>query len=195
MDGRKHPDDLDPTWYGHSIGHWDNQTLVCRTRLDSTISSGSTAWGHPHTEKLHTIERYTRTDLGTMAIEVTIDGSRRLHQALSPCRSAGPASLAGTEDFSEYICQEENTDVEHLSEPGAGSRRRRAVGRKCAASTHKTWRSVPPGRWRSRSRSKKEVRLVTAIISLTPRVKSPWLYNPPPALRPRRNPGKVRMHG
>ena len=27
----KHPDDPDPTWYGHSIGHWEGETLVVDT--------------------------------------------------------------------------------------------------------------------------------------------------------------------
>ena len=29
--------------------------------------------GHPHTEQLHTVERYMRTDLGNMTIEVDIN--------------------------------------------------------------------------------------------------------------------------
>ena len=68
----KHPDDPDPTWYGHSIGHWEGNTLVV-----DTVGFNDKFWfdykGHPHTEKLHTIERYSRTDLGHMSIEVTID--------------------------------------------------------------------------------------------------------------------------
>ena len=68
----KHPDDPDPAWYGHSIGRWDKDTLV----VDS-VGFNDKFWfdylGHPHTEKLHTIERYTRTDLGNLTIEVTID--------------------------------------------------------------------------------------------------------------------------
>ena len=31
MDGRKHPADPDPTWYGHSIGRWEGDTLVVDT--------------------------------------------------------------------------------------------------------------------------------------------------------------------
>src|SRR5688572_637213 len=30
-DGRKHPPDLDPTWLGHSVGHWEGDTLVVDT--------------------------------------------------------------------------------------------------------------------------------------------------------------------
>jgi len=28
MDGRGHPDDFDPSYVGHSIGHWEGDTLV-----------------------------------------------------------------------------------------------------------------------------------------------------------------------
>ena len=72
VDGRKHPDDPDPTWYGHSVGHWEGDTLVI-----DTVGFNDKFWfdfgGHPHTEKLHTIERWTRTDLGTLVNQVTID--------------------------------------------------------------------------------------------------------------------------
>jgi len=56
----KHPEDPDPTWYGHSVGHWEGNTLVV-----DTIGFNDKFWfdykGHPHREKLHTVERYTRT--------------------------------------------------------------------------------------------------------------------------------------
>jgi hypothetical protein len=59
MDGRQHPAELDPTWWGHSIGRWDGDTLVI-----DTVGFNGKSWfdnkGHPHTERLHTIERWTR---------------------------------------------------------------------------------------------------------------------------------------
>jgi len=71
MDGRAHPDP-DPTWYGHSVGHWEGDTLVI-----DTVGYNDKFWfdfrGHPHTEQLHTIERYTRKNLGTLVNEITID--------------------------------------------------------------------------------------------------------------------------
>jgi hypothetical protein len=52
IDGRPHPKDPDPTWYGHSIGRWDGDTLV----VDS-VGFNDKFWfdfkGHPHTERLH----------------------------------------------------------------------------------------------------------------------------------------------
>lgn len=72
MDGRAHPKDPNPNWLGHSIGHWEGKTLV----VDS-VGFNDRTWlddaGHPHTEQLHVIERFTRTDPMTMTYEVIID--------------------------------------------------------------------------------------------------------------------------
>jgi len=93
----KHPDDPDPTWYGHSVGFNDKFWFDYK--------------GHPHTEKLHTIERYTRTDLGHMAIEVTIDDPGAYAK---PFTTAGKATLMPGTELLEYICQENNQDLPWL---------------------------------------------------------------------------------
>ena len=105
MDGRTHPPDPDPTWYGHSIGSWEGDTLVI-----DTVGYNDRFWfdrrGHPHTERLHTIERWTRKDLGTMENKVTID---------DPGSYSKPFTLTFTavlsppgDELLEYICQETN---------------------------------------------------------------------------------------
>jgi hypothetical protein len=72
MDGRAHPNDPNPDWLGHSIGHWDGSTLVV-----DTVGFNDKTWlddaGHPHTEQLHVIERFTRTAPAAMKYEVVID--------------------------------------------------------------------------------------------------------------------------
>jgi hypothetical protein len=109
----KHPDDPDPTWYGHSIGRWDKDTLVV-----DTVGFNDKFWfdylGHPHTEKLHTIERYTRTDLGNMTIEVTIDDPGAYAK---PFTTTGRARLQPNTELIEYICQENNIDLVHVNAP------------------------------------------------------------------------------
>jgi len=113
MDGRKHPDDPDPTWYGHSIGKWEDDTLVV-----DTVGFNDKFWfdfrGHPHTEKLHTIERYTRTDLGHLENKVTIDDPGAYSR---PFTVTFTARLRPNEELMEYICQENNQDVKHLTGP------------------------------------------------------------------------------
>ena len=112
----KHPDDPDPTWYGHSIGHWEGNTLVV-----DTVGFNDKFWfdykGHPHTEKLHTIERYSRTDLGHMSIEVTIDDPGAYTK---PFTTVGKAVLMPGTELLEYICQENNQDLPLLSGPARG---------------------------------------------------------------------------
>lgn len=113
MDGRKHPDDPDPTWYGHSIGHWEGDTLVV-----DTVGFNDKFWfdfaGHPHTEKLHTIERYTRPDLGTLVEEVTIDDPGAYEK---PFTIIGRNRLDPEGEIMEYICQENNQDPTHIVGP------------------------------------------------------------------------------
>jgi hypothetical protein len=107
----KHPADPDPTWYGHSIGSWDGDTLVV-----DTVGFNDKFWfdfkGHPHTEQLHTIERYTRKDFGTLENKVTIidpgDYSR-------PFTVTFDARLRPHEELMEYICQENQQDAQHMS--------------------------------------------------------------------------------
>jgi len=116
MDGRKHPEDPDPAWYGNSIGRWDGPAWVI-----DTVGFKDKFWfdyvGHPHTEKLHTIERYTRTDLGNMSIEVTIDDPGAYAK---PFTTVGRARLMAGTELMEYICQEDNYDLQHISGPAQG---------------------------------------------------------------------------
>ncbi len=110
----KHPDDPDPTWYGHSIGHFDGETLVV-----DTVGFNDKFWfdylGHPHTEQLHTVERYTRTDAATMHIEVTINDPGAYTKSFT---TQGTARIQPPGDeILEYICQENNIDLVHVNAP------------------------------------------------------------------------------
>jgi hypothetical protein len=104
MDGRKHPETLTPSYYGHSIGSWEGDTLVV-----DTVGFNEGFWidrGQlPHTSQLHLIEKYTRTALDTMKYELTIDDPGAYTSTFT-----GVSNLRwenGTELF-EYVCQQEN---------------------------------------------------------------------------------------
>jgi hypothetical protein len=58
-DGRPHPPDPDPTFHGHSIGHWEGQTLVVDTVavLPQSYLAIDEAIGVPNNGDLHVIER------------------------------------------------------------------------------------------------------------------------------------------
>ena len=106
MDGRKHPAELDPTWFGHSIGSYDGKdTLVI-----DTVGFNDKFWfdrqGTPHTEQLHTVERWTRVNEGTLRNEVTIDDPGAYSK---PFVTTWTARLAAPGDeIMENICQENN---------------------------------------------------------------------------------------
>jgi hypothetical protein len=113
MDGRKHPPDPDPTWYGHSIGRREGDALVV-----DTVGFNDKFWfdfvGHPHTEQLHTVERYRRTGLGTLREEVTIDDPGAYTR---PFTVSGSHRLLLHDELMEYVCQENERDTKHLSGP------------------------------------------------------------------------------
>ena len=71
-DGRPHPKDPNPSFLGDSVGRWDGDTLVV-----DVVGFNEATWldqaGHPHTEALHIVERFTRTNETTLHYEVTID--------------------------------------------------------------------------------------------------------------------------
>ena len=110
MDGRAHPADPDPTWYGHSVGTWDGDTLV----VDST-GFNDKFWfdfaGHPHTEKLHVVERFRRPNFDTLAYDVTIDDPGAYTR---PFVMHGKSAYQPDTELMEYICNENNQDVSHI---------------------------------------------------------------------------------
>jgi hypothetical protein len=104
MDGRPHPKDLVPSYYGHSTGRWEGDTLIV-----DTVGFNENFWldryGFPHTDRLHLIERFTRTDSNTIKYEVTVDDSGAY---TAPWTSGFYLFWdAGLELF-EYVCQENN---------------------------------------------------------------------------------------
>jgi hypothetical protein len=108
MDGRSHPADFAPTYYGHSIGWWDGDTLVV-----DTIGFNERFWldrrGLPHTNQMHTIEKFTRTHQNAIAYEITVDDPGAYTAPWT-----GKFNLrweAGTELF-EYMCQQANYATE-----------------------------------------------------------------------------------
>jgi hypothetical protein len=111
MDGRGHPKDLDPTWFGDSTGKWDGDTLVV-----DTVGFNDKAWfdsaAHPHTEKLHITERYRRKDVGHLDFEVTIDDPGAYTR---PFTLYGHSHLLENTEIMEYICLEDHQqDLTHI---------------------------------------------------------------------------------
>ncbi len=111
MDGRGHPKDLDPTWFGDSIGKWDGDTLVV-----DTVGFNDKFWfddaAHPHTEQMHVTERYRRTDFAHLDFEITIDDPGAYTR---PFTLYGHSPLLVNTEIMEYVCNENNVrDLPHI---------------------------------------------------------------------------------
>lgn len=93
-----------PTWFGDSVGHWDGDTLV----VDTTNFNGLTRLdtvGHPHSDQLHVTERFTRTDAGHLAYQMTIDDPKTYTKPLTSNRTF---TLRTDWEILEYSCEENN---------------------------------------------------------------------------------------
>jgi hypothetical protein len=114
MDGRAHPQGskLNPTYFGHSTGRWEGDTLVI-----DTVGYNERTWlgfnGFFHTDELHTIERITRPDYDTLRYEVTIDDPGAYSRSWD---MAWNIRWAQGQEMQEYICQEENQFLTDLKD-------------------------------------------------------------------------------
>jgi hypothetical protein len=111
LDRSAHPKELDvDLWYGDSIGRWEGDTLVV-----DRVGFNERLWvdpgAHPHSDKLHVIERYSRPDLGHLEKDVTVEDPGVLAK---PWTFKSVADLAAGEEIREFICAENNRDVPHL---------------------------------------------------------------------------------
>lgn len=109
IDG-KHPANPDPLWMGHSIGKWEGDTLVVDTvgLNDQTWLNGQ---GVPHSDALHVIERMTRTDLGHLEIDITLEDPKAFTKPHTYHRTY---LYRPTWEIEEYVCNEFNVDKDHL---------------------------------------------------------------------------------
>ena len=71
-DGRRHPDDLAPTYLGHSVGYWDGDTLVVDVR-GFTDNTWLDIAGNPHSGQMRVIERFTRIAYDRLEFQFTIE--------------------------------------------------------------------------------------------------------------------------
>ena len=107
-DRREHPkgDALNPTYLGDSVGHYEDngQTLVV-----DVVGFNENSWldyfGHPHTDLLHVIEKFSRPNKGTLHYEAMFDDPGAYTK---PFNVAWDITWNPTGEITEYICQENN---------------------------------------------------------------------------------------
>lgn len=105
-DGRKHPPDPDPTFQGHSIGHWEGDTLVVDTV--GFIPNSLIAPGIGHSDQMHIIEHIRKVSPDTMVIKTTIIDPKVL---LAPWTVSRNYKRHKDWDLEEYVCMQNNRDA------------------------------------------------------------------------------------
>ncbi len=115
LDGRALPnsEDVTPTYWGYSSGHWDGDTLVVESNAFNErfwFSGG----GLPHTETLRLTERFSRPDFNTLKYEVTVNDPGTYTR---PWSSSWTLSWVAGRDIQEYFCQDDSQDERHMVGP------------------------------------------------------------------------------
>jgi hypothetical protein len=98
------PPDAQPTWQGYSIGRWDGDALVVQTAGFNGLTWLDMS-GHPATDALRVTERFTRTSVGRMDLEVTIDDPKAYTR---PWTVRQTLRLLPEDELIEHICEENN---------------------------------------------------------------------------------------
>ena len=120
LDGRPHPPSHIRQWLGHSIGHWEGDTLVVDT---TNFSTGTSFYGS--SENLHLVERYTRAGADLVMYEVTVEDPSVW---VSPWTVEIPLTLVDNQSNQIYeaACHEGNYAMVSIL---AGARNLEAQGR------------------------------------------------------------------
>ncbi len=114
MDGRKFPegDALNPTYLGYSIGRWEGDTLVVENK-GFNENTWLDYFGHPHTDQMHVVERWTRPNKQTLHYQATITDPGAYSR---PFTVAWDVPWSPNAELPEYICQENNRYLNRLED-------------------------------------------------------------------------------
>ncbi len=79
-DGRPHPADPDPSFHGHSIGHWEGNSLLVDTvaLLPQAFLAVNEAVGIPNNGDMHIVEHFHLLNPDTLADDLEITANKLL---------------------------------------------------------------------------------------------------------------------
>jgi len=110
-DGRKLPEDPQPSWLGYSVGQWEGDSFVVHT-----IGFNDRGWldarGHTHGEKMRLTERFRRPDFGHMELQITVDDPGTYTR---PFTIQLKQNLMPDTDLLESACAENEKDAAHAA--------------------------------------------------------------------------------
>ena len=103
----KHPDDMEPSYVGDAVGHWEGDTLVVDVAGFKEQNEGVSI----HSEAYHVVERFTRVDYNTIDYQATVEDPKALTK---PYTIRSKIMLRPGTRIREYVCEENNQDPEHF---------------------------------------------------------------------------------
>jgi hypothetical protein len=106
-DGRPHPADPDPSFHGHSIGHWEGDTLVIDTvaLLPQAYLAVNEAVGVPNNGDMHIVERMHLMGPDTLADDLVINADKLLSKPWATTRKYY-RQRAQKYDIIEGVCEQ-----------------------------------------------------------------------------------------
>jgi hypothetical protein len=108
VDGRSHPQHIEPSYFGNGIGSWDGDTLV----IDSIGFKDRLSWidddAHPHSDQMHVVERWRRIDADHLDHTVWVEDPKFYTKPWTFHRVF--TSMPKGQEIMEYACDENNLD-------------------------------------------------------------------------------------
>ena len=108
VDGRDHPKDVEPSFFGNGVGRWDRDTLV----IDSVGFKDKLSWldddAHPHSDAMHVVERWWRPDAEHLAHEVSVEDPKFYTKPFTFDRVF--THMQPGQELMEFACDENNLD-------------------------------------------------------------------------------------
>jgi hypothetical protein len=109
LDGRKHPQSLEPTWMGRSIGWYEGETLVIDTKGFNGRINLDVGGQHPTSDALRIVERLRYLDANRIAHEIMIEDTKIYTRPIANSRTW--VRMKPGEELMEYWCMENNKDL------------------------------------------------------------------------------------
>lgn len=104
LDGRKMPNDFDPSYFGYSTGHWEGDTLVVETvnlRDDTVLDR----YGSPHSDAMRISERIRLTAPDVLEDKIIVYDSKAFTKPWEFVRSYR-RTRSGNDELHENTCTE-----------------------------------------------------------------------------------------
>lgn len=113
LDGRPHREDIEPSYYGDPVGHWEGDTLVIETTNFKRWSLDDYFYSNPneyrmHSDALKTIERFQWKDKDTISYNLTIDDPKIFTAPWSQDFQIKAKPEWEKMGLYEYVCEENN---------------------------------------------------------------------------------------